>query len=199
MSKKKVLTVWNNDGINEGEMLVLRNPCADIAAPFDEARKRDIKKLIDAFLALDEAAGLAAPQIGISKKIIIFRNKSFNEKDWSKSESDYDVLVNPRITQTRGELVTMAEGCLSCPEIQVEVSRFPEIKIRAYDKSGRKISKRYTDYLARVAQHEIDHLEGKLIIDYEGAMYIPKQRQDFFARIFKQQEPVIDDAVASKL
>jgi len=199
MSKEKILTVWNNDGINEGEILILRKPCVDIAAPFDEARKRDIKKFIDAFLALDQAAGLAAPQIGISKRIIIFRNKAFNEEDWSKSESDYDVLVNPRITQTRGELVTMAEGCLSCPEIQVEVSRFPEIKVRAYDQNGRKISKRYTDYLARVVQHEVDHLEGKLIIDYDGAMYIPKQRQDFFARIFKQKEPVIDDAVAGKI
>ncbi len=199
MSKAKVLTVWNNDGINEGEIVVLRRPCVDIVAPFDEARKRDIKKLIDAFLALDEAAGLAAPQIGISKRIIIFRNKGFKEKDWSKNESDFDVLINPRITQTRGELVTMAEGCLSCPEIQVEVSRFPEIKVRAYDQSGRKISKRYTDYLARVVQHEVDHLEGKMIIDYDGAMYIPKERQDFFARIFKQKEPINDDTIACKL
>jgi len=199
MSKEKILTVWNNDGINEGEILILRKPCADIVTPFDEARKRDIKKLIDAFLTLDQAAGLAAPQIGISKRIIIFRNKGFNEEDWSKSESDYDVLINPRITQTRGELVTMAEGCLSCPEIQVEVSRFPEIKVRAYDQSGRKISKRYTDYLARVVQHEVDHLEGRLIIDYEGAVYIPKQRQDFFARIFKQKEPVTDDAISGKV
>ncbi|HYA14184.1 MAG TPA: peptide deformylase [Syntrophales bacterium] len=199
MSKEKILTVWNNEGINEEEILILRGPCADIAAPFNEARKRDIKRLIDAFLALDEAAGLAAPQIGISKRIIIFRNKGFNEKNWSKSEGDYDVLINPRITQSRGELVTMAEGCLSCPEIQVEVSRFPEIKVRAYDQSGRKINKRYTDYLARVVQHEIDHLEGKLIIDHEGAMYIPKERQDFFARIFKQKEPVTDEAISGKL
>jgi len=199
MSKKKVLTMWNNDGINEGEILVLRKPCANITAPFDDARKRDIKKLIDTFLAMDEAVGLAAPQIGISKRIIIFRNKEFKEKDWSKSESDYDILINPRITQIRGELVTMAEGCLSCPEIQVEVGRFPEIKIRAYDQSGRKISKRYTNYLARVVQHEVDHLEGKLIIDYEGTMYIPKQRQDFFARIFKQKEPVTDETVTGKM
>ena len=199
MPKRKVLTIWNSEGINEEDILVLRKPCADIAAPFDESRKRDIKKLIDAFLSLNEAVGLAAPQIGISKRIIIFRNKEFKDKEWSKSESDYDVLINPRITQMRGELVTMAEGCLSCPEIQVEVGRFPEIKVRAYDQRGRKISKRYTDYLARVVQHEIDHLEGKLIIDYEGTMYIPKERQDFFARIFKQSETVADDAATGKL
>ena len=186
MSKVKVLTLWNNDGINEEQALVLRKLCGDIPVPFDEKTKREIKTLIDAFLALDDAAGLAAPQIGIIKKIIIFRNKGFDEKGWSKSEDDYDLLVNPRITQNQGEMVTMAEGCLSCPEIQVEVSRFPEIKVRAYDVNGRKINKRYADYPARVAQHEIDHLEGRLIIDYEGARIIPKQKQEFFERTFNK-------------
>jgi peptide deformylase len=193
MSKVKVLTVWNDNNINEEETSVLRKPCKDIPVPYDEKRKQEIKILIDAFLAMNDAAGLAAPQIGISNSIIIFRNKGFNEKSWSKSENDYDVLVNPRITQARGELVTMAEGCLSCPEIQVEVSRFPEIKVRAYDVNGKKISKRYTDYLARVVQHEIDHLEGKLIIDHEGALYVPKQKKDFFDKILKEMNPIPDD------
>lgn len=193
MSKVKVFTVWNDDTINEEETSVLRRPCADIPVPYDEKRKKEIKTLIDAFLSMNDAAGLAAPQIGISNRIIIFRNKGFDEKNWSKSDDDYDVLVNPRITQTRGDLVTMAEGCLSCPEIQVEVSRFPEIKVRAHDINGKKISKRYTDYLARVVQHEIDHLEGKLIIDHEGALYIPKQRKDFFDKIFKEMNPVPDN------
>ena len=182
MSKVKVLTLWNNDGINEEQTLVLRKLCGDIPVPFDEKTKREIKTLIDAFLALDDAAGLAAPQIGITKRIIIFRNKCFDEKCWSKSEDNYDLLVNPRITQARGDMVTMAEGCLSCQEIQVEVSRFPEIKVRAYDVNGRKINKYYKDYPARVAQHEIDHLKGRLIIDYEGARIIPKQKQEFFER-----------------
>lgn len=193
MSKVKVLTVWNDNNINEEETSVLRKPCADIPVPYDEQRKQEIKTLIDVFLAMNEAAGLAAPQIGISKRIIIFRNKGFNEKTWSKSEDDYDILINPRITQARGELVTMAEGCLSCPEIQVEVSRFPEIKVRAHDVNGKKISKRYTDYLARVVQHEIDHLEGKLIIDHEGALYVPKQKKDFFDKILKEMNPIPDD------
>ena len=199
MSKVKVLTVWNDNTINEEETFVLRKPCADIPVPFDEKRRKEIKLLIDTFLAMDDAAGLAAPQIGISKRIIIFRNKGFNEKGWSKSESDYDVLVNPRITQARGEMVTMAEGCLSCPEIQVEVSRFLEIKVRAHDVNGKKISKRYTDYLARVVQHEIDHIEGKLIIDYEGALYIPKQKKEFFDQIFKEMNPIPDETVSRKV
>jgi peptide deformylase len=193
MPDVRVLTLWKDQKINEEETLVLRRLCEDIRVPFDEERKNEIRTLVDAFLSMDEAAGLAAPQIGISRKIIIFRNKGFNDKGWSKSEDDYELLINPRITQARGEMVTMTEGCLSCPEIQVEVSRFPEIKVKAIDISGRKINRRYTDYVARVAQHEIDHLAGKLIIDCEGPLYIPKQKQEFFEKTFEKMKAVTGD------
>jgi peptide deformylase len=199
MSEVRVLTLWKDERINEEEALLLRRLCGDIQVPFDEERKKEISALVDAFLSMDEAAGLAAPQIGISKKIIIFRNKGFNEKGWSKSESDYELLINPRITQARGEMLTMTEGCLSCPEIQVEVSRYPEIKVRAFDVTGRKINKRYTDYVARVAQHEIDHLEGKLIIDCEGTLYVPKQRQEFFERTFEKMKAVTGNGISRNI
>jgi peptide deformylase len=199
MSGVRVLTLWKDDKINEEEALVLRKLCEDIRVPFDEERKKEIMTLVDAFLSMDEAAGLAAPQIGISKKIIIFRNKGFDEKGWSKSEGDYELLINPRITQARGEMVTMTEGCLSCPEIQVEVGRFPEVKVKAFDISGRKINKRYTGYVARVAQHEIDHLEGKLIIDCEGALYVPKQKQEFFERTFEKIKAVTGDGTSRNI
>ena len=190
MPDKKVLTLWSDEAINEEDVRVLRTVCKDIPAPLSPEGKKQIRTLVDAFLARDDASGLAAPQIGISQRIVVFRNKGFDDKStWTKNEDEYDVLVNPRIVQSRGEMVTMAEGCLSCPEIQVEVSRFPEIKVRALDASGRKISKRYTDYLARVVQHELDHLEGKLIVDYDdGSMYFPKKKQQFFERIFKNRD-----------
>jgi peptide deformylase len=188
MSLRKVLTLWNDETTNEEENRILRLPSIDVAVPFKEACKKDIEALVDTFLGRDDGVGLAAPQIGISRRIIVFRNKGFDEKVWSKTEKDYDVLINPRITQTRGDMVTMAEGCLSCPEIQVEISRFPEIKIRGYDQEGRKVNRRYTDYLARIVQHEIDHLDGKLIIDYEGALYVPKKKQKFFSDYFENQK-----------
>ncbi len=189
MSDQKVLTLWRDEEINEEEARILRTPCKDILDPLSPEGKKHIRSLIDAFLARDDASGLAAPQIGINRKIVIFRNKGFDDKStWTKSECDYDVLVNPRITQSRGDKVTMVEGCLSCPDIQVEVSRFPEIKVRALDASGRKINKRYADYLARVVQHELDHLEGKLIVDYEGPISFPKKKQKFFERIFRNSD-----------
>lgn len=185
MSKKEVLMLWNNEGINQKDTSVLRKISVELPAQLDEESRKAIQTLIDSFVSRDDASGLAAPQIGINKRIIIFRNKDTDDKTKKLGPDDYDVLVNPRITQARGEKVTAVEGCLSCPDIQIEVSRFPEIKVRALNARGEKISKRYLDFTARVAQHEIDHLDGKLIVDYEGDLYYPKSKQAFFEKLFK--------------
>jgi peptide deformylase len=184
MTKNRVLTLWNEEGINEKDATVLRKKSSEVPTPLDKETRLAVQTLIDSFLARDDASGLAAPQIGITKRIIAFRNKGFGEKERVKPD-DFEVLVNPRITQARGDKVTMAEGCLSCPEIQIEVSRFPEIKVRALNAKGEKISKRYLDYVARIVQHELDHLDGKLIVDYEGNLYYPKNKQSFFEKLFK--------------
>lgn len=180
----RVLTLWNEEGINAKDASILRKKSADIPAPIDKESREAIRLLTDSFLSRDDALGLAAPQIGINKRIIAFRIKGFGGKGKVKPE-DFEVLINPRITQARGEKIPAAEGCLSCPEIQVEVSRVPEIKVRALNAQGEKISRRYLDYVARVVQHEMDHLEGKLIVDYEGNLYYPKNRQGFFEKLFK--------------
>ena len=96
---------------------------------------------------------------------------------------DVEVLINPRITQSRGDKVMLPEGCLSCPDVKVEIDRFPEIKVRGYDQYGQKVSKRYLDYVARIVQHEMDHLEGKLIVDYDGSLFVPKKRKGFFEKL----------------
>jgi peptide deformylase len=188
MPRHKVLTLWNEEQLNEDDTRRLRTPCTETPAPFDAATKQAIGALRDAFLEREDAVGLAAPQIGIGKRIIAFRNRGFDDKDPERRKEDYEILINPRITQARGELVIAEEGCLSCPEIRVEISRFPEIKVRAYDPEGRKVSKRYLDFAARVVQHEVDHLDGKLIVDHEGSIFIPKKRQGFFAKFFQNEE-----------
>lgn len=185
MSKNKLWTLWNNGKLNEEEAALLRKKAADLPVPFDKESAQSIKELMEAFLSRDDALGLAAPQIGISKRIVIFKNKNFEEKGRVKRPEDFDLLVNPRITQKRGEEEVASEGCLSCPEISVEVSRFPEIKVKAVDQHGNKVNKRYTGFLARIAQHEIDHLDGILIIDHQGNIYFPKEKEEFFQKIFQ--------------
>ena len=186
MPQNKVLTLWNDEGENAKDISILRKKSVDLPVPLDKKSREIIKTLIDSFLERDDAVGLAAPQIGINKRVVVFRNKGFDEgKGKIKDPDDFEVLVNPRITQARGEMVTGVEGCLSCPDIQVEISRFPEIKVRALNAKEEKINTRYLDYVARVIQHEIDHLDGKLIVDYRGDIYYPKSKELFFEKIFK--------------
>ncbi len=186
MSTKRVLALWNEEGINDKDTSVLRKKSAELPVPLDKEGREIIQALIDSFMEREDAVGLAAPQIGINKRVIVFRAKPPEEGQKKiKDISDIEVLVNPRITQERGEKVTAAEGCLSCPDVQVEVSRFPEIKVRALDAKGGKVNKKYLDFIARVIQHEIDHLDGKLIVDY-GDIYYPKNKQLFFEKLFKE-------------
>ena len=185
MSQTKILTLWNEKGENKEDTPILRKKSTELPVPLDKEAREIIKTLVDSFLERDDAVGLSAPQIGINKRVIVFRTKGFDEDPKKRNKNDFEVLVNPRINQERGEKVTAPEGCLSCPEIQVEISRFPEIKVRALDAKGEKINKRYLDYVARVIQHENDHLDGKLIVDYGGDMYFPKNKQSFFEKLFK--------------
>jgi len=185
---KRILTLWNNETLNEADTRILRTPCAEAPCPFDKATQEAIRALEEAFLEREEAVGLAAPQIGIGRRIIAFRCRGFDEKDPERKKEDCEILINPRITQKRGELIAGEEGCLSCPDIRVEIERYPEVKVRAYDLEGRKVSRRYLDFAARVVQHEMDHLEGKLIVDYDGAATIPKKRQDFFEKLFQEKD-----------
>jgi peptide deformylase len=185
MHTKRVLALWNEEGESPKDTAVLRKKSVELPMPLDKESRHIIQTLIDAFMERDDASGLAAPQIGINKRVIVFRIKGFDEGQKKiKSINDIEVLVNPRINQERGDKVTAVEGCLSCPDVQVEISRFPEIKVRALDAKGEKINKRYLDFVARIIQHEIDHLDGKLIVDY-GDVYYPKSKKLFFEKLFK--------------
>ena len=185
----KTWALWRNEKINESETRLLRKVADDVPVPFDEEGQRDIMKVVDSFLERDDAAGLAAPQIGISKKIIVFRTRGFSADTQIQRHGDeYEVLVNPKITQYRGDKELQKEGCLSCPDISVDVVRATSIKVKGYDREGKKINKRYNGFLARVVQHEIDHLDGKLIVDRGRTIYFPKEKEAFFQAMFKADE-----------
>lgn len=186
MDASKLWTLWADEKINEAESQLLRKRAEDLPVPFDRESKKAIETVVSAFLTRDDAVGLAAPQIGISKRIIVFKSGNFDTKEPLK-DGDYEVLVNPRITQKRGEVETLREGCLSCPDINVEVPRFVEIKVKACDRRGEKINVRYTGYLARVVQHEIDHLDGTLIVDRGSTIFFPQEKEKFFESIFSDR------------
>ena len=97
--------------------------------------------------------GIAAPQIGICQRICVFDIGSGKQ-----------VLINPEIVESEGE-DTLEEGCLSIPGIRVNIKRANSIVVRGYDIEGKEKEFKANGLLARVIQHEVDHLNGILIID----------------------------------
>ncbi|MGO9802704.1 MAG: peptide deformylase [Steroidobacteraceae bacterium] len=101
--------------------------------------------------------GLAATQIDVHRRVIVI--------DISKDRTEPLTLVNPQILTREGEEST-EEGCLSVPGIFDEVKRASKIRVRAQDRTGAAFECDYDDVLAVCIQHEMDHLEGKLFVDY---------------------------------
>ena len=110
-------------------------------------------------------AGLAANQIGILKKII-----TINIKDEENNIDKKYILFNPRITSYSKEKILMEEGCLSVPEQFANIERAKEITIEYINIKKKIVKKRVIGIEARVLQHEIHHLSGKLFIDYLSSL-----------------------------
>ena len=104
---------------------------------------------------------LAAIQIDIPLRIVIIRN-DFN----NKADRTFQVFINPAIVKVEGEPVTDFEGCLSIKNVYGRVPRYPRVKIKALDRTGKPVRLTATGFLARVFQHEIDHTKGVVFIDH---------------------------------
>ena len=109
--------------------------------------------------------GLAANQVGILKQIVTI---NFEDKENNKKASY--ILFNPSIIQYSEETVIMEEGCLSLPEQYADVERPKEIILEYMDENEKIIKKQIDGYEARILQHEIDHLSGKLFVDYLSSL-----------------------------
>jgi len=104
---------------------------------------------------------LAAIQIDKAQKIIIVRN-NFDDKD----DKTFSVFINPEIIKYEGEVEEDFEGCLSVTDVYGKVPRHSKIRLRALDEDGQQLRVRAEGFLARVFQHELDHLNGVLFIDH---------------------------------
>jgi len=144
---------------------VLRDVSLDIS--FKDIKKQETQNLIDKMIIqmkADSGVGLAAPQVGISKRLFVILKGMEKNYDDIK-EVPQDVFINPEIISKSGEEVLGLEGCLSLPNLYGDVSRSNKIKIKAYDRNGKYFELDLKGFLARVIQHEYDHLEGILFID----------------------------------
>ena len=123
---------------------------------FDAALGTLIDDLFETMYAAP-GIGLAATQIDVHQRVIVI--------DTSSDRSGQLALVNPEILAREGEAST-EEGCLSVPGIFDDVKRAAKVKVRAQDRTGAVFERDYEDILAVCIQHEMDHLEGKLFVDY---------------------------------
>lgn len=151
---------------------VLRKVAQDIDK--DDA---GLKQLIaDMFETMYSAkgVGLAAPQIGKSIRLFVIDTEPFSEDDDDDEFTPAQrkelkvfkkVFINARILDEKGEEWKFSEGCLSIPKIREDVSRKPDIEIEYFDENFKKHKEKYDGVIARVIQHEYDHIEGKLFTD----------------------------------
>lgn len=121
----------------------------------DERTKELIDDMIET-LHKNNGVGLAAPQVGVLKRIIVI--------DIYEEGTDVFVLINPEIVKTKGQQ-TVEEGCLSFPNQFAKIVRPAEVTVKALDKDGKKVKLVGKDLLAQALSHEIDHLNGELFID----------------------------------
>jgi peptide deformylase len=122
---------------------------------FDEKLKAEIERMTE--LMHDAlGVGLAATQLGVLHRVLVYR---------AFPEEPATALVNPVLEWSSEELEAAAEGCLSLPGVHVEVERALSVKVRAQDESGNELRIEAEGLPARVIQHEIDHLDGVLILD----------------------------------
>ncbi len=141
------------------EILHYPNPVLRVVAEpvetIDDTVRAVTARMIELMHEAD-GAGLAAPQVGLAWRLFVTRGRD---------EHPDRVYVNPRLARLGGEMTVRSEGCLSLPGINLDVRRPSSVTIIALDLEGREVVLMDNDLLARIWQHENDHLDGILIID----------------------------------
>ncbi|HGY57194.1 MAG TPA: peptide deformylase [Caldithrix abyssi] len=124
---------------------------------FDGQLQKTVAQMID-FMHQEDGIGLAAPQVGLRNSILVVDISPIEEEEKPRA------FINPKIISAEGESV-VEEGCLSIPGVREDVTRPERIRLAYQDLDGRRIEEDYDGWLARVLQHELDHLNGILFVD----------------------------------
>jgi peptide deformylase len=165
MTVRRILSIENPD-----DLPILRQVCASV-----NLSKQELEPLIEDMIETMDAVdgvGLAAPQVGITQRLVVIRIPGHHEKraDGNVVEIEPEqlyVMIDPVITQHGESTITGSEGCLSLPGRYAPVKRFNWVTCEYRDLKGRNLRlRRATGLLARAVQHEVDHLNGVLFTDH---------------------------------
>lgn len=155
------------------ENVILRKMCKPVKL-ITKQHIRLIKNMKETMVKA-HGLGMAAPQVGVSERILI-ANFQYGKKVGEKYA--HVALINPKIIHHSNEEVLGEEGCLSLPEIFAPVKRFREIIVKYLDEKGKEQMLELAELNARIVQHEIDHLDGKLFVDYLDSATIGKYEKE---------------------
>lgn len=138
-----------------------------LAQPIEDILSSEVQQLIDDMMQTVEKAGgvgIAAPQIYQNKRLFIMCSKP-NARYPKAPHMLPTAMINPKIISYTKEQEKGWEGCLSVPNLRGLVPRYTQIEISYFDRNGQKVQTIYNDFLARVFQHELDHLDGITFVD----------------------------------
>ena len=161
-------------------IIILPDPLLRRKSTPIERGDAELGRLIDDMLETMYAApgiGLAAVQVGVPRRLLVL-----DVTDHEKEEHQPIVMVNPVIIELGPDLVPYDEGCLSLPDVRVDIERPSRLKVHFLDRQGRPQTLAADGLLATAIQHEVDHLDGKLIIDF-----LSRLKRDIIVRRFRKQ------------
>jgi len=123
--------------------------------------------------------GLAAPQVGVSERVIVVEYAEPEEVEEGEEPIEVEpklyVMVNPEIVKSSPETVIGVEGCLSIPALVGEVERAQEVRIKGLNRHGQPMKLKVDGWLARIFQHEIDHINGVVFTDHATRVWQPEE------------------------
>ena len=161
-----------------------------------ELRSEEFQDFIDSMIATMheyEGVGLAAPQVHVSKRVVVFHEGAGLV---DPEGQPITALVNPEIEPIGDDMAAMWEGCLSVPGLRGRVTRPAAIRVRALDRTGREVELELEDFDAVVTQHECDHLDGILYVDRldsTAQLAFEKEFERFLQEEAEEQGDLIDD------
>lgn len=158
MNLSEETKIYNSEKKEEDEILRKKLPPV-ILEKEDKKELRDLIKKMRVIMKSANGIGLSANQIGLEKRIFVA------EVPDEQGRSKFYTVINPEIVKKSKEKLNLEEGCLSIPKTYGEVERSSKVILTGYNLQGKKLKIKAWGLLARVFQHEVDHLDGKLFID----------------------------------
>lgn len=144
---------------------ILRTKSKEVSDPRSPEIQQLIKEMRKTLAATPNGIGLAAPQIGVNKRVFII------DPDVAKEYGIRDTFINPTITKIAPRELDLEEGCLSIPKLFGIVKRAKNLNVEALDDTGTPMKIKAERLLAHIIQHETDHLNGVLFVDHAAELY----------------------------